>query len=211
MTISSILLTAIRDTSGGWPPSDVVLGSASSAALLWMGMRSWKGRAMPYRPEGYWSRGPVGHRGQRDGMRLYRTRMGSGFTYIPCGIGIAILTTGEITRQIFGFEPGGLLASTTGYLGGAMVLVSFLWAGVYFAIGIPDWMRPPAQRGWENTKEDYVLARPEARVVDDFERAQIERERQEAERRARNRAARTAELDAWATGDDPWKDHDPWN
>jgi hypothetical protein len=146
----------------------VILGVALGVALWWNGRKTWRGEELAW-AERYRSRhghaidspqGPVaGHTGTR---RRYGTELGAGHVGLLAGPALLLLTAGWELREVLDEGDDWWLWAVVTWVAAGLLIASFVYFVVYVLLGVPDGLRPPCQRGWEEVGGEPRLVRPEA-------------------------------------------------
>jgi hypothetical protein len=145
---------------------------------LSLGNRAWQGRDFAAIARHQLAHGPMATPFPIFGsFRRYQSYLGSTHATAPAALGLAAIGTASILRTTFGLPQDSLLMDVAFYGSIPLFAFTFVYELAYFWTGVPDWMRPPAQRGWRLTKHGYELIRPEA--VPPHLRAEAQRPEQE--------------------------------
>lgn len=198
MTVSWLVAAAPPDD----PASEVLwMAGALGASIvaLVLGVRCWRGNEFAAVVEHERTRGPWPG-GTPGSIRQYRSLLGASYLNTLGGAGFGVLGAGDLVRLAAGrgrdWGPW-VAAEATGIvlLGIAVLLIQ-----VYLFFGLPDRLRPPCQRGWEEIGGRLVLARPGATQGERDERKPIEVDPEYRDLVVRRRERRVARRrDPWAT------------
>lgn len=138
----------------------VLVAIAVGPWIWWNGLKTWRGEELSWILRYEREHGP--YRSFTGGRRQYQTRMGAGHMGILVGPGVLLVGVGEGLRAALGESRGWWLYELIAGSGGVLVAVGGLYLLVYYVLGVPDWLRPPCQRGWEIVDGELQLVRPEA-------------------------------------------------
>lgn len=128
------------------------------AWTVWNGLKTWRGEEFRMVVEHERTKGPwPSGWGAR---RRYRSRMGMGYLGVLFGAGFALVSATDLLRMLLGQDEDWGVWWAASYVGMAMICVGGFGVLVYLLVGLPDPLRPPCQRGWEEVKGRLVLVRP---------------------------------------------------
>jgi hypothetical protein len=126
---------------------------------LWNGILTWRGEE----PAGWeeWERRNGPSRSLMGSRRKYQTWLGAGHIGVLGGPGIALIGLGDGLRRAAGQGQDWWVWWVISIVAMGLISVSAIYSIVYFWFGVPDRLRPPAQRGWELVKgRGAVQVRP---------------------------------------------------
>ncbi|CAN5622299.1 hypothetical protein BH20ACT2_BH20ACT2_08160 [soil metagenome] len=124
-------------------------GAALGAWGIFNGVQTWRGRE---------ARSITRHgerTGQPDparawvlgGRRLYQSFLGAGLSGIPIGLGFLLIVGGVAVRDGLDRPADWAPWYATAIVATVLLGAGFLYSLAYFCTGVPDWLRPPSQRG----------------------------------------------------------------
>jgi len=120
-----------------------VLGSWA----LYNGVQTWRGRELRTVIRAQRRDPDAAARWIFGGRRRYQTFIGASLSGIPAGVGFLLIAAGIAIRDALDkpldWGPWYALAIA----GTVLIGVAFLYQLAYFWTGVPDWLRPPSQRG----------------------------------------------------------------
>jgi hypothetical protein len=184
-TAAAAILASAGDTAGRVLLMLVTL--AFGSWMVWNGIKVWRGeesRAVVRheRATGRWAAGW----GSR---RQYRSYLGAGYLLLPGGLGFGLVAATDLVRMALGRDEDWGPWWAAGYVGVGLLLVGVFGLIVYRLVGLPDGLRPPCQRGWEQVDDRLVLIRPGGTPAESRERRPLYADPPNA-----------------AAGDPPWPD-----
>jgi hypothetical protein len=77
----------------------------------------------------------------------YQTYFGATYAMIPGGLAFMLLGAAETIRGIIDGDKQAAWFGLLAYPAAVCMVLCFLYLIVYFWFGVPDWLRPPSQRG----------------------------------------------------------------
>jgi hypothetical protein len=126
-----------------FPAVAVLAGLSIGGVATWEGIQTWRGVES----------GSIRRAEARDqphglgGRRQYGTLLGTGLSGLIGGPGFLLLTLAIAARGALGKPDDWWFFSVVAYTGLALIMVAFVYLVVYQWFGVPDALRPPAQRG----------------------------------------------------------------
>jgi hypothetical protein len=129
--------------ASGFPASAVLAGLSVGGIATWQGIQTWRGVE-----PGSISRADA--RGQRHGLggrRQYGTMLGTSLSGLIGGPGFLLVTLAIAARGALGKPDDWWFFTVVGDTGLALIVVAVVYLVVYQWFGVPDALRPPAQRG----------------------------------------------------------------
>lgn len=142
-----------------------VLTLAAGAALgawgAWNGRQCWRSRELDMVVRYEREHGHV--RWLLGGRNKYQTPLGASYLYGLAGAGFVVIFAGYLLRELTGQGEGWWLWWAICLAAAVPMGILALLVIVYFWFGLPDALRPPAQRGVKLVRGEYVVVRPQAR------------------------------------------------
>lgn len=123
-----------------------LVAALGGVGATWMGWATWRGRELRWVGEAL--RDPDGRRGLPLGGRtLYQTYFGSAAGFVVGGPSVALIGLGLTARSLVDPDTEPWWWWAVSLVGMTGVLAAVLYGMAYFWTGVPDGLRPPAQRG----------------------------------------------------------------